>query len=245
MAGFSTGLKQLLTITACTLDTSGNLNPQAAKKFEVMMNPSGFSHAHSISYSESASDSSSKCNTKKKKPLGQPAVEPKFYTFGPEKVSFDLVIDGTGVVNLPIPGIGSPPVKDQIKQLKEIAYAYEGKEHEPNIVQLLWGPFTFYGRLESMSLDYTLFKPSGEPLRAKVKLSFVNFMSKAEQALRANKSSPDLTHIVEVKAGETLPLLCHRIYKDSSYYVDVAKANNIVNFRDIQPGTKLHFPPLK
>lgn len=244
MAGFSTGLKELLTITACTLADSGNLSPQAAKKFEVMINPSGFSHSHSISYSESTKDSSSG-TTKKTKPLGQVSTESKFSTYGAEKVSFDLVIDGTGVVNLPIPGIGSPPVKDQIKQLKEIAYDYQGTEHEPNIVQLLWGPFTFYGRLESMSLDYTLFKPSGEPLRAKVKLSFIKYMSKTEQAKRSNKTSPDLTHIVEVKAGETLPLLCYRIYKNPSYYADVAKVNNLVNFRYIQPGTKLHFPPLK
>jgi nucleoid-associated protein YgaU len=96
-----------------------------------------------------------------------------------------------------------------------------------------------------MSVDYTLFKPSGEPLRAKVKLSFSGFMSKEEEALRANRSSPDLTHLIEVKAGDTLPMLCYRVYKDCSYYLEVAKVNGITNFRDLQLGTKLHFPPLR
>ena len=96
-----------------------------------------------------------------------------------------------------------------------------------------------------MSMDYTLFKPSGLPLRAKVKLSFTGFQSKDEKALRANRSSPDLDHVVEVKAGDTLPLLCYRIYKNSGYYTDVAKVNNLVNFRNLVPGTRLHFPPLR
>ena len=160
-------------------------------------------------------------------------------------MKFSLVIDGTGIVNLPIPGVGSPPVKDQIASLKKIAYQYEGTNHEPNVVQLQWGKFTFNGRLESMSVEYTLFKPNGSPLRAKVGLSFISYMSKAEQALRANTSSPDLTHRVEVQAGENLPLLCYRIYKDCSYYLDVAKFNNIDNFRDIKPGATISFPPLR
>lgn len=244
MAGLSTGLKKKLTITACTLGTDGNLPLQSGKDnvFEVMLNPSGFSHQHSISYSQTGKESK-RC--KNKKPLGQSGAEPKFDAVSPETVKFDLVIDGTGVVNLPIPGVmGSPPVKDQIDHLKKVAYDYQGKNHEPNICQLVWGDFSIYGRLESMSVEYTLFKPSGKPLRAKVGLSFIRYMSKKEQALRANTSSPDLTHLVAVQAGDTLPLLCYRIYKDCSYYLDVAKRNNIDNFRDIKPGTILSFPPL-
>jgi len=48
-----------------------------------------------------------------------------------------------------------------------------------------------------------------------------------------------------VKAGDTLPLLCHRVYKDSTYYLDIARINGITNFRNIRPGMRLKFPPLK
>ncbi len=233
MAGISTGLKKKLSISPCTLDSAGNISVDASKKaFEVMLNPSAYSHNLSINYN-------------KKKTLGQSGNESKFNAVEPEKVSFDMVIDGTGVVNLPIPGIGSPDVKTQVQQLQDIVYTYDGSKHEPNHVRLLWGSLIFFGRMESMSLDYTLFKPSGEPLRAKVKLSFVGAMSKEEESLKANRSSPDLTHVVEVKAGDTLPLLCYRIYNDSAYYLDVARINHLVNFRNLKPGTKLHFPPLR
>jgi len=47
-----------------------------------------------------------------------------------------------------------------------------------------------------------------------------------------------------VSAGDTLPYLCYSIYGDSSYYLDIAKLNNILYFRDLIPGTQLVFPPL-
>lgn len=237
MAGFSTGLLQKLTITRCSV-ADGSVTV-GSDKFEVMLNPSGFTHSHSIAYSNSDS------KNKAKAPLGKLAIEPKFSHYNQEKVSLNFVIDGTGVVNLPIPGVGSPPVKDQIESLKNIVYKYDGDEHEPSVVQLLWGTFQIHSRLESMSVEYTLFKPSGEPLRAKVTLSFGRYISNEEEALKAKRSSPDLTHIVVVKSGDTLPLLCYKIYKDSSYYKDVARINSLVNFREIKPGIRLQFPPLR
>jgi len=228
MPDVSSGLKKKLTISPCTVDDAGSISVDSSKStFEVMLNPASYSHSLTIGYDE-------------KKTQGQIGTEMKFSAINPEKVNFDIVIDGTGVVNS-----SSPDVKTQVESLKTIVYTYDGTKHEPNHVRLLWGSLIFFGRLESLSLDYTLFKPSGEPLRAKLKLGFAGAMSKEEEGLKANRSSPDLTHLVEVRSGDTLPLLCHRIYKNSAYYADVARANNLVHFRKLKPGTKLHFPPLR
>ena len=234
MPGLRTGLKKLLTIKRCNVD-DGKVTPSGKKddKFEVMLNPAEFTHQHGISYT-GGSDSSGSSQSSKK-PMGQSGVETKYSSTNSEKVSFELVFDGTGVVE----SSASLSVKDQVSQLKDIIYRYVGKKHEPSVVQIVWGSFKFEGRLEGMSVKYTLFKPSGEPLRAKVPLSFVSFMTKEEEALKSNKSSPDLSHIVEVKAGDTLPLLCYRIYNNCAYYAEVARANNVTNFQDIKPGTKL------
>jgi hypothetical protein len=231
VTGLSTGLKKKLTMNECKVETNGTVTI-VNNKFEVMLNPSSYSHKYSICYSQ-------------KKTFGQLGNDSKFSSVSPENISFSMVIDGTGVVNLPIAGVGSPDVKTQIEQLNTIVYKYDGEDHEPNQIRLLWGSLKFFGRLESMSVEYTLFKPSGEPLRAKVNLSFTGFLSKEEAALKANKSSPDLSHIVEVKAGDTLPLLCYRVYKDSSYYTEVAKINKLIDFRHLTPGSILHFPPLR
>ena len=215
-----------MTITPCSVAENGDINAQGSG-MKVMINPSTFTHDHMVSYSKGEA-------------MGANGKDLKFQTIDEEKVSFDLVFDGTGVV----PGaVGA--VKDRIKQLKKIAYQYDGKEHQPNPVRISWGGFLFFGRLTGLSIEYTLFKPSGEPLRAKTKLSLSGYMSKDEQSLRKNNSSPDLTHTIEVKAGDTLPLLCNQIYKDPSYYPEIARINGLNNLIGLQPGQRLKFPPLQ
>ncbi|PSJ18967.1 CIS tube protein [Nitrosomonas supralitoralis] len=229
------GAKALLTISPCSVN-NGKISIDGSKKqFKALINPAGYEHAFQLYYS-------------KNKVLGQPGAETKYDVSLPEKITLkDLVLDGTGVVKSGRSSSNSIPmsVKDQIELLKNVVYTYLGNKHEAPIVQLKWGKLLFYGRLESLKFDYTLFKPNGAPLRAKVALSFIEYQSSEEISKEAAMQSPDLTHLVEVKAGDTLPLLCYRIYQDSTYYSEVAKINNLTNFRDLKPGIKLQFPPLR
>ncbi|MBX3639885.1 MAG: hypothetical protein KF888_05140 [Nitrosomonas sp.] len=223
--------KALLTISPCTVSTNGKISVDNSRKnFEAMINPAGYEHTFSLRYS-------------KNKVLGQPGTETKYDVSEPEKIIFkELVFDGTGVVkssnNQPV------SVKEQIDRLRSVVYTYIGSKHEAPIVQLKWGSFLFYGRVESLKFDYTLFKPSGVPLRAKVTLAFVEYQSSEEIVKEARNESPDLSHLVEVKAGDTLPLLCYQIYQDCSYYPEVARINNLTHFSDLKPGMQLKFPPL-
>jgi len=228
------GALKKLTISTCTVDQStGKISVDGGPDamFKVMLNPKGYEHNYSISYSKQGS-------------LGSTSSESKYNATDPDKINFEIWLDGSGVVNASDSAQPLADVKTQLGQLKKVVYNYDGVDHEPNIVSLLWGSMIFYGRLDSMAVSYKLFKPSGEPLRALAKLSFSGFVSKEEESLKAKRSSPDLTHVVEVKSGDTLPLLCNRIYSDCSYYLAVAEVNGIDHFRDIKPGQKLYFPPL-
>ncbi|NRD75156.1 peptidoglycan-binding protein [Shewanella sp. VB17] len=200
-----------------------------SSKFELMLNPSNFSHNHVIQYDK-----------KSKKSLGKSASETKFAGYDAETIDFMTIIDGTGVVKTTKP----VDVTQQVSDLKDVIYNYIGNKHEPNIVHIVWGTLYFVCRLTSFKVEYVLFKPDGTPLRAKVNLSFSGYMTNKEEALNSKRSSPDLTHVIEFKAGDTLPLLCHQVYQDGSYYMQVAKINNLASFRQITPGTKLFFPPL-
>ena len=225
------GSKTLLSISCC--DQNGQ--PSGAGRFQAMINPASLNHQLGISYN---SDSSTNL------PIGKSAVESKLSQYQQEKLSFDLVLDGTGVV--PVSAQQEPDVSKQIKQLKNVVYHYVGEKHEPSIVKLQWGQsFSFVGRLNSMTVDYTLFKPGGDPLRAKIKLNFGSYMSNKQEALKADRQSPDLTHQVLVKAGDTLPNLCYRIYRDSSYYLAVAEFNQLDSVSVLTPGRQLYFPPLR
>ena len=228
--GSSSGKKDKLVISTCSVDPDGSIKVDKGNSYEFMLNPSEYDHSYAIGYNQ-------------KESIGQAGSDTKFGGIKPERLKFTAVIDCSGAVA----GEDSKKsdVKTRIKELKNIVYKYDGNKHEPSHVRVLWGSQIFFGRLETMSVDNTMFKPNGEPLRAKIQLAFIGFMSKEEEALRANRSSPDMSHLVEVRAGDTLPLLCYRIYRDSSYYLEVARINNITDFRDIEPGSKLHFPPLR
>ncbi len=230
-----------LKITACSLDKQGQASP-GSDTFEVMLNPAQFSHQHSISYTNA---DAKKKGDRPTRPLGQTAPEPKFGAYDAEKVNFEIVMDGTGAVQSGMTYAEPVAVAEQVKSLRDIVYKYVGTKHEPSVVEIKWGSFAMFARLQSMALDYTLFKPDGEPLRARAKLAFVRYVSNAEEALRAERSSADLTHVVQVKDGDTLPLLCYRIYNDSAYYLQVARFNQLVHFRDLKPGLRLRFPPLR
>lgn len=228
------GTKTLLTISPCAVNNGKISVDGSRQKFEAMINPAGYEHTLRLSYS-------------KNRVLGQPGTETKYDISHPEKFSLkELILDATGAVRAnPLDVISDPvPIKDQVDLLKDVVYNYQGSKHEAPIVQVKWGELLFYGRVETLKLDYTLFKPSGVPLRARVTLTFVEYQSSEEISKEAATESPDLTHLIEVKAGDTLPLLCYRIYQDCGYYPQVAKINNLTNFRDLKPGIKLQFPPL-
>ena len=223
-----------LSITRCTVE-GGQTTEHPGDVFRAAINPADYKHSFGIAYSGSNPDDG--------RPIGKSGVTPKFSSVNSEKIAFSIVLDGTGVV----PDAAGRAVADQMRQLKAIVYSYSGSDHEPNVVKIAWGRglTAFYGRLESMSADYTLFRPTGEALRAKVALSFISFSTQMEEALTAQRSSPDMTHTVRVKAGDTLPLLCQRIYRDASKYLEIARLNDLDGFRALAPGSELQFPPMR
>jgi hypothetical protein len=220
-----------LTLTKLHVSPDGTVSLDPSKRFIAMLNPSDYKHSRAINYNHDEA-------------LGQIGSESKFSAIGPDKLNFSLLLDGTGAVPPNTPSEVGKEVIDHLNELNAVVYQYDGNRHEPSHVRILWGTLSLDARMESMSTQYSLFKPGGEPLRAKVELGFVSFVTKKEAGLRANRSSPDLTHRVLVQAGDTLPLLCHRIYGDARYYPEVARHNGLREFRRLPPGTLLHFPPL-
>lgn len=196
--------------------------------FQAMVNPSTISYSTAIKYV-------------KENPIGTTKTENKFDGYEDETISFTLILDGTGII-----GKSSKTVVDSIKKFKAIAYEYNGDTHEPEYVMIDWGDTVYLqGKLQSFSIEYKLFTPDGHPLRADMQVSFVGATTPREAAAKESKSSPDLTHVRVVKAGDTLPMMCQNIYKNSAMYIEVAKINGLVNFRKLEPGSEIIFPPLK
>ena len=207
---------------------------QVGAPYTVMINPEKYSHGFQICYNDVQAQ-------------GSPGGTPQFNKIPSDTVSFELVFDGTGVVPTPLPGVipwGEDGIADQIAAFKNLVFTYNGNIHSPNYLKLVWGKLLFKCRLTKLDVSYTLFKPDGTPLRARANASFKGFNDEVELQLQANKTSPDLSHVLTVKAGDTLPLMCDDVYGRSDYYIQVARVNGLADFRRIKIGTQLLFPPL-
>ena len=193
----------------------------------VKINPASYTHNHQVKYDNSTAQ-------------GSPGTTLKFKGIPPETISFDIYFDASGVIDSTI-----VDVKTQLDEFKEVCFDYNGTIHEPNYLIISWGSLVFKCKLTSLDVSYTLFKSDGNPLRAKASVKFEEAIDSSLIAAEAAPESPDLTHLVIVREGDSLPLLCKNAYDDESYYIEVAKHNKLVNYRNLIPGTELYLPPIK
>ena len=156
------------------------------------------------------------------------------------KLNLTFYLDSTGVV----PGCTSVP--SSLESFHKVCADINGNIHTSNYLKIYWGEgLAFPCRLECATVDYLMFKPSGEPVRVMVKADFKEFIDADTAAKESGKSSPDMTHIKTIRAGDNLPALCQEIYGDSSLYIQIAQYNNILNFKQLEPGMEVHFPRMQ
>jgi hypothetical protein len=203
----------------------------ASNPFTVWINPSSYNYSRQVKYNDRQAQGSS-------------GPSPEFNRIGDEDLNFDLLFDATGAIPVPIGQSYDNGVVDIIDGFIKLIATVNGDIHSPNYLIVAWAGLQFRCVLTSLKIDYTLFRPDGTPLRAKMSVAFQAYSSEAALAKATGRSSPDLTHIVTVVSGDTLPALCHKIYGNSGYYMQVAKHNRLLSFRDVAPGTELLFPPL-
>lgn len=190
---------------------------------------------------------------------GDTASEALYNNTPPANLSFEFLFDGTGVVPEPselgdIPLVGaiasalSGPKKfvvmDEIQKFDRLVHAFDGTIHRPRELLLVWGALVFPCVLTSVSYRYTLFKPDGTPLRAIAACSFCEHVPRSLAERKKNATSPDLTHLRDVREGDTLPAMAYAIYGKPELYLEVARVNKLVNFRRLRPASRVAFPPV-
>ncbi|MCR1024523.1 hypothetical protein NQT66_06855 [Cellulophaga baltica] len=154
--------------------------------------------------------------------------------------SIAFTLDGTGVN---IQGV-KIPVTAQIALFRATTTHIIGKTHQPHYLIVQYGTFIIMCRMLSSTVNYTMFDMFGLPIRAKVTANFVERTPNTFGDVMAMLSSPDLTHSIKVKEGDLLPLLTKDVYKNQDYEIQVARANKLHNFRKLEAGSTLIFPPI-
>lgn len=200
------------------------------KTYECLMNPDSLKRDVDITFTENDV------------PAGVQNPETKYVRKAPDQISFSLLIDGTGIID-----IMGGTAEAQLTKLRDAVMSYDGKTHQISPVKIMWGTTlnNFIGRLKSMSINYKMFTTDGKPLRAEVSLVFMGDTPAPTDVKQRANSSPDLSHLIIVKEGDNLPEMCEEIYGNSKMYLEIARINKLTNFRHLKAGSELLFPPLE
>ena len=204
--------------------------PAPIPPFKAHVNPESYTQSVFVNFSEMQAPGSS-------------GAANNYSHTDPDTLRFEFLLDRTGALgNLATGPVGVIP---DIIHFKKLTLDYEGEIHRPRYLKLNWGTLLFDCQLQSLEIEHKMFSPQGLPLRAVLKTTFKEYTEDTKRNALENKSSPDLTHVRTVKEGDTLPLMTQRIYGDAKYYLEIAKINGLTNFRKLEPGSELVFPPIE
>lgn len=193
-----------------------------SRVFEVQINPEQISRALKIKYKDPGEP-------------GAKGSELQFDKVEPETLEIKFILDGTGVVpsvgsGMALP-VGENFVPDKIKDLQSVVYEFIDETHRTPFIIVNWGKMNFPGVLDELTYTYNLFHPSGVPLRAEVTLKVKEHTPAAKAAAEQSLLSPDLTRRRLLRQSDTLLTVCQQVYESPVFYLEVAKANNLTNFR--------------
>ncbi|NEP35422.1 LysM peptidoglycan-binding domain-containing protein [Moorena sp. SIO3B2] len=122
-----------------------------------------------------------------------------------------------------------------------------GKEQPPPACKVYWGKaptnsdFPFVGVITNLTQTFTLFKSDGKPIRAKVNITFSEYLNPEDDKRRTD---PELTTRI-VKRGETLSTIAADVYGNPKLWRLIAQENQLDNPRELDTGKTLTIPKLR
>ncbi len=175
----------------------------------------------------------------------QPLLNAPDLEFGggnPAEFSLDLIFDTTI--------LGNQDVRGYTNQLLSLTLMGGGdsskSDEEPPAVQFVWGELLlFVAVIKKIELHFTMFLPSGIPVRARAKVDFIQLMDEDSKLASQNpttRTPARKTHLVE--QGDRLDYIAFQEYGQPGLWREIAKANHLENPLDIHPGQVLVIPKL-
>lgn len=199
--------------------------------FVVQINPVSFSTDFSIVTDEPATTSPTNGDKKFKK-----AMEPE--------ISIDFTLDATGVTSSLTSGYSNIDIVDSVDKFAKVCYNINSDTHQPPAVQIEYGGLLYKTTFKSCKINYTLFGSDGSPLRVKISAKFEVVEDDSFTFKKLRLQSPDVTHKIQMKDGQSLIGQSNIIYKRNDLFQEIAKFNGLDSFRSVSTGTLVYFPPI-
>jgi len=116
--------------------------------------------------------------------------------------------------------------------------------HTPPVLRVTWGSLDFRCVLAKVNQKYIKFFSDGRPARARLTVTFNEYLDAETQVSEANLQTADFSKAYTVKEGDTLSGIAATFYEDATKWRPIALANAIVDPRSIRSGQEILVPPL-
>jgi hypothetical protein len=203
----------------------------------VLFNPTAYTIVKPVTWDVPKPDPDDEDDTQRM--LNAPPIN--FGGGGSRTLTLELLFD----VTEPIDGV---PIRDVRTKTNEIVALtrIEPKKGAPPVCEVTWGPapmnsdFPFTGVVTSLTQNFTLFRSTGEPVRAKLT---VVFREKLDVLADLKQTDPELT-TRRVRRGDSVTSLAADVYGDPALWRVIAQANNVDDPRRLKIGRTLSIPKL-
>ena len=196
-------------------------------RIRVLFNPAEYSISRSANYAD-------------KKPVGKDNEVSQFTSGTSAELRMSLYFDGH--VNMK-PGGQPEDITLRMEEFVELLKV-EGELHKPPKCRVAWGSLEFIGVVTSLETSYTMFDPSGKPLRAKMDITFKRAVNFAADGKAVSLYSPDRSKSRVLNQDVQLYELAWEEYGDCGEWREIAAANHIANPRKLERGQTLRVPAL-
>jgi nucleoid-associated protein YgaU len=173
------------------------------------------------------------------KPTKKPGDHPEFTGTAQQTLDMEMFFDATETVD----GDVSGKIEALLATLKPTAKSKDTDRPCPPFVVFSWGSMRpFVGVVKSVSCSMTLFRPSGQPVRASCKVSILEYplepdgQNPTSGAVRSTRSH-------RVVLGDTLASIAHGEYGTPTLWRAIAKVNELDDPFNLRLGRDLLLPP--
>jgi hypothetical protein len=116
--------------------------------------------------------------------------------------------------------------------------------HAPPVLLVSWSSLQFRCVLARASQKFIMFTNDGTPVRARVTVTFNEFIDAEREAREINRQTADFSKVYVVTQGQTLSGIAALLYDNALLWRPIAVANNLDDPRAIRTGQSLMIPSL-
>lgn len=208
------------------------INTVTGDRIPVMFNPEEYTVDRDINYAQTAIPG-----------LSAPILQ--FVSGGSQSLEMELFLDTLEVHRAAdrVLNRAHEDVRRLTRSLTDLMNV-DRTTHAPPVLLFTWGSLSFTCVLARASQRFTMFRPDGIPVRARLQVTFTEFRNVDLEAKEIRRETADYTKSYMVSEGDSLTAIAGREYNNAKLWRPIALRNGIDDPRALPAGLRLVIPQL-